>query len=149
MKKKRHIKLRLSLGMVVLVLFFAIDSISMAQQQQGQQPPLVAPMQPREKVKKIGPTSIVQQPPADVNPNEQYIPCPCQEVRAEITTPLSEGWWNTPQVGKLNRTQIENIGGSPTLKCGYRTYNTVVYIMHKFPEGIADCKEAKGGFVCH
>src|SRR5690349_21116094 len=29
----------------------------------------------------------------------QQIPCPLAQARTEITTPLPDPWWNTPQVG--------------------------------------------------
>jgi hypothetical protein len=142
---KRSVQLFLSMAVVIVPAFFAIASVTEAQQtaplkkfpSQGQPPSVPKEIAPKEK--------MIER----IKPNEQYISCPCQEVRTEITTPLPEGWWNTPQGGKLVQTKVENIGGSPTLMCGYNAYNTVVYIMRTFPAGTANCKPLKGGFRCY
>jgi hypothetical protein len=69
-------------------------------------------------------------------------------VKTEITTPLPSPWWNTPQVGKLERTDIETIGGKQTLVCKYWAYGGTVGVMHEVPEGVI-CEPTKGGFECH
>jgi len=77
------------------------------------------------------------------------IQCPFEQVQTEITTPLPEGWWNTPQIGNLVRTRVDTIGGDLTLMCGYEAYKCVVYIMMKSPAGTTACKvTGKGKFVC-
>ena len=76
------------------------------------------------------------------------IACPLAMVKAEITTPLPAGWWQTPQEGKLTHTKIQNIGGKRTLCCGYWGYDTTVWIMHDMPAGVSECKVLPDGFIC-
>jgi len=77
----------------------------------------------------------------------QRIQCPLSSVRAEITTPMPSGWWNTPNIGNLTGTRIANIGGTPTLMCGYSVFGTLVYVMHQAPAG-ATCSNDPRGFTC-
>ena len=76
------------------------------------------------------------------------IACPLSMVKAEITTPLPAGWWQTPQEGKLIHTKIQNIGGKKTLCCGYWGYGTTVWIMHEMPAGVSECRVLSDGFIC-
>ncbi len=78
---------------------------------------------------------------------EQHVMC-LKQIRAEVTTQLPGGWWQTPQVGSLVKKQIGNIGGKQTLMCGYAAYNTVLFIMHEFPAGVKECRPDSEGFVC-
>jgi hypothetical protein len=68
---------------------------------------------------------------------EVKITCPLSMVRAEITTPLLAGQWQTPQEGKLVHTKIQNIGGKKTLCREYWWYGTTVWIMHEMPTGVS------------
>jgi hypothetical protein len=79
------------------------------------------------------------------------IRCPLKTARTEITTPLPEGWWNTPQEGRLMGTSIQTISGEKSMVCSYWAYDLPrgVGIGHLFPEGVSDCKAVKGGFVCY
>lgn len=77
------------------------------------------------------------------------ITCPLSMVKAEITTPIPAGWWQTPQEGKLIHTKIQKIGGESTLCCGYWGYGTTVWIMHKMPAGVSGCQVLPDGFICH
>jgi hypothetical protein len=79
---------------------------------------------------------------------EQYVSCPHGEVRAEITSQLPAGWYQTPQEGKFVRSQVGNIGGTKTLMCGYRLYGTTVFLMRPFPENFSACTPFKSGFQC-
>jgi hypothetical protein len=79
---------------------------------------------------------------------EHEISCPAPQVRTEITTPLPKPWWNTPQVGKLQSTEIQVIAGEKTLVCHYSAYGTQVSVMRKFPEGVRDCKATGNHFEC-
>ena len=72
------------------------------------------------------------------------IDCPLAEIRREVTTPLPEGWWNTPYIGPVQRTYIQNVGGLPTLMCDY---GNAGIIMHRVPQG-AVCRPAGNGFEC-
>ena len=83
-----------------------------------------------------------------VSTKEIKITCPLSMVKAEITTPLPAGWWQTPQEGKLIHTKIQNIGGKQTLCCGYWGYGTTVWIMHEMPAGVSGCKVLPDGFIC-
>ena len=78
----------------------------------------------------------------------QFIACPVKETRTEVTTPLPQPWWNTPQVGKLERVSVETIGGNRTLVCEYWAYGRSVGIMRAFPEGATDCSAEGSGFLC-
>ena len=78
---------------------------------------------------------------------EQHVMC-LKQVKAEVTSQLPEGFWQTPQTGNLVKKQIGNIGGKPTLMCGYKVYNTTVFIMHDMPAGAGSCRPDPHGFVC-
>lgn len=75
------------------------------------------------------------------------IDCPLTQARTEITSPLPSGWWQTPQQGNLQETKVGNIGGDPTLMCGYWAYGSTVYVMSKAPAG-ANCSSDASGFTC-
>lgn len=75
------------------------------------------------------------------------IDCPLQQARTEITSNLPDGWWQTPQVGRLTETKLANIGGDPVLMCGYQAYGDTVFILRKAPEG-ATCETTATGFFC-
>jgi hypothetical protein len=79
----------------------------------------------------------------------QFIACPVKEMRTEVTTPLPQPWWNTPQLGKLERVSVQTIGGNRTLVCEYSAYGRTVSIMREFPEGATDCSAEGDGFWCH
>jgi hypothetical protein len=79
----------------------------------------------------------------------QFVACPVKETRTEVTTPLPQPWWNTPQIGKLERVSVQTIGGNRTLVCEYRAYGRTVSIMRGFPEGATDCTAEGEGFMCH
>lgn len=81
--------------------------------------------------------------------NSQFIACPVPEARTEVTTPLPKPWWNTPQIGKLERVSVQAIGGNKTLVCEYWAYARTVSIMRTFPEGATDCSAEGNGFRCH
>jgi hypothetical protein len=78
-----------------------------------------------------------------------FIGCPVKETRTEVTTQLPQPWWNTPQIGKLERVSVQTIGGNRTLVCEYWAYGRSVSIMRAFPEGTTDCSAAGNGFQCH
>jgi hypothetical protein len=81
-------------------------------------------------------------------PDGQFIACPVEETRTEVTTPLPRPWWNTPQIGKLERANVQTIGGKRTLVCEYWAYGRTVGIMREFPEGTTDCSAEGNGFRC-
>jgi hypothetical protein len=78
----------------------------------------------------------------------QFVACPVKEARTEVTTPLPEPWWITPQIGKLERVSVQTIGGNRTLVCEYWAYGRTVGIMRAFPEGATDCSAESNGFRC-
>ncbi|HGZ70824.1 MAG TPA: hypothetical protein ENK74_05450 [Nitratifractor sp.] len=61
--------------------------------------------------------------------------CPKPKVRTAITTPLPAGWWQTPQVGSLQRAEVKNLAGKPTIFCKYLAYGTEVSVMKRVPRG--------------
>jgi uncharacterized surface protein with fasciclin (FAS1) repeats len=79
----------------------------------------------------------------------QFVACPLKESRTEVTTSLPEPWWNTPQIGSLERTSVQTIGGNRTLVCEYSAYGRTVNVMRLFPEGTTDCAAEGNGFQCH
>lgn len=66
--------------------------------------------------------------------------CPLETARTEMVTPLRDGWWQTPQVGRLSSLGIQTIGGEQTLVCRYNAYGTNVSVMRLFPAGKTDCR---------
>jgi len=78
---------------------------------------------------------------------EQHVMC-LKQIQVDVTSKLPEGFWQTPQVGNLVKKQIGNIGGKQTLMCGYKVYNTTVFIMHDVPAGTTGCRPDAHGFVC-
>jgi hypothetical protein len=66
--------------------------------------------------------------------------CPIDQARTEMVSPLSDGWWQTPQLGRLVSLGIQNIGGEQTMVCRYSAYGTQVNVMRLFPEGRSDCR---------
>jgi hypothetical protein len=77
-----------------------------------------------------------------------FIACPVKETRTEVTTPLPQPWWNTPQIGKLERVSVQTIAGNQTLVCEYWAYGRSVSIMRAFPEGATHCSAEGSGFLC-
>ncbi|MEE9455514.1 MAG: hypothetical protein V3V13_14205 [Paracoccaceae bacterium] len=75
------------------------------------------------------------------------IECPLDKARTEITSPLPSGWWQTPQVGRLQETKLGNVGGDATLMCGYWAYGQSVFVLMKAPVGM-DCTADATGFSC-
>ena len=66
--------------------------------------------------------------------------CPIETARTEMVSSLPEGWWQTPQVGRLLSLGIQNIGGEQTMVCRYSAYGAQVSVMKHFPEGRSDCR---------
>jgi len=76
------------------------------------------------------------------------IACPHENVRTEVTTPMEDGWWQTPQVGRLQSTRVGNVGGETTLICEYSAYGTTVSVMRRPPERVNNCTAHRDGFTC-
>jgi|SRR5882672_2973333 len=79
----------------------------------------------------------------------EFIACPLETASTEITSPLPEPWWQTPQAGKLQDVKVDLVGGKTTLSCGYWAYATTVYVMRLPPKGTSTCRPAKNGFWCY
>ncbi|MBF0491988.1 MAG: hypothetical protein HQM15_04330 [Deltaproteobacteria bacterium] len=77
----------------------------------------------------------------------QFIPCPVTQIEAKITSSVPSDWWDTPQVGNLQNTQVTNIGGIPTLQCLYWAYGTNIPLMKRVPAGL-QCSAQSNGFQC-
>ncbi len=74
----------------------------------------------------------------------ETINCPLREIRREVTTPLPPGWWNTPQVWRLQETRVISLGGRTALQCDYGPSGN---IQRYAPDG-ATCSARSGGFQC-
>jgi len=72
------------------------------------------------------------------------IDCPLTQVRREITTPLPEGWWNTPIVDNLSGTEVQVIGGRRTLVCRYGPAGSIMRLEPRR----RDCVATRRGFDC-
>ena len=81
---------------------------------------------------------VIDPPLSPVSSVDVY--CPIESARTEMVSSLPEGWWQTPQVGRLESLGIQNIGGRPTMVCRYSAYATQVSVMRLFPEGRSDCR---------
>lgn len=81
---------------------------------------------------------------------EQLIRCPVTEVMAEVTTPMPEGWWHAPQLGRITDSRVQQVGGKPVLACLYDVYGKPVAVIRRPPEDAPNCMaRAKGySFVC-
>lgn len=79
------------------------------------------------------------------------IDCPLTQVRREITTPLPEGWWNTPIVDNLSATDVQVIGGQRTLVCRYGPAGQIMRLEPRRRDCVPtrrgfDCRRSRGGF---
>lgn len=79
------------------------------------------------------------------------IDCPLTQVRREITTPLPEGWWNTPMVNSLTGAEVQVIGGRRTLVCKYGPAGQIMRLEPRRRNCVAnrrgfDCRRARPGF---
>ncbi len=83
---------------------------------------------------------VVIDPPIPTPVSSVNISCPIETARTEMVSRLPEGWWQTPQIGRLVSVGIQTIGGDQTLVCRYNAYGTQVSVMRKFPEGRRDCR---------
>lgn len=73
-----------------------------------------------------------------------HIACPVAQAERQITTPIPPGWWQTPFVNTLQSTNIQPVGGKPTMICNYGYAGD---IMHLVPAGM-QCAAVGGGFDC-
>ncbi len=73
----------------------------------------------------------------------EYIPCPLEEIESDVTTAKPPGWWSTPKVGRLQGTDIVQMGDQPVLLC----YYGVGSITRDAPPG-TECVALERGFRC-
>lgn len=78
---------------------------------------------------------------------ETMIPCPAEAIETNVTTSLPDGWWSTPQGGKLSDIRTLNVGGRATLVCIYKTNSAQASIARYAPSGM-ECSAAGRGFRC-
>ena len=83
---------------------------------------------------------ILIDPPLPLPVSSVNVYCPIETARTEMVSSLPEGWWQTPQVGRLLSLGIQTIGGEQTMVCRYSAYGTQVSVMRRFPEGRSDCR---------
>lgn len=74
----------------------------------------------------------------------ETIRCPLDQIRREVTTPLPDGWWNTPMVFSLEQARVTEIAGRKVLQCDYGPSGK---IQRYAPDG-ADCRATGRGFEC-
>lgn len=91
-------------------------------------------------------TAITVQPARQ--DNAHFIACPVERLRTEVVTNLPRDWWQTPQIGKLEATRVQRIGGKDTLVCAYRAYGATASVMRLPPQGSGRCRAAENGFYC-
>ncbi len=72
------------------------------------------------------------------------ITCPLEQARRTITDRLPDGWWTTPIVNRLSKTEISKIGGRLALICVYGSSGSV---QHHPPQGHT-CRAMSRGFRC-
>ncbi len=73
-----------------------------------------------------------------------HIQCPVPQLTRSVTTPLSNGWWQTTDVNGLQNTHISNVGGKPTLICDYGYAGQIMHL----PPAFMSCQAVGGGFNC-
>ena len=73
----------------------------------------------------------------------EYIACPLDEIETDVTTRKPSEWWSTPQVGRLQATNIIWMGDRPVLLCNYG----VGSVMREAPPD-SDCRAVARGFRC-
>jgi hypothetical protein len=78
---------------------------------------------------------------------DSVIECPTGAIQTDVTSSLPDGWWSTPQGGKLSGTEVMNIGGKAALVCKYKTTSTIVSVMRDAPSGMG-CSAAGNSFRC-
>ena len=78
---------------------------------------------------------------------ESVIECPTGSIQSDVTTSLPDGWWSTPQGGKLSGTEVMNIGGKAALVCKYKTTSAIVSVMRDAPSGMS-CSASGNSFRC-
>jgi hypothetical protein len=83
---------------------------------------------------------ILIDPPIPAPLSSINVSCPIETARTEMVSRLPEGWWQTPQLGRLVSLGIQTIGGQQTMVCRYKAYDTQVSVMKLFPEGRSDCR---------
>ncbi len=78
---------------------------------------------------------------------ETTIRCPAEAIETNVTTSLPDGWWSTPQGGKLSGARIMKVGGRATLVCIYKTTSAQASVARYAPPGM-NCSAAGHGFRC-
>lgn len=86
--------------------------------------------------------------PPIVQPIGTIISCPLEVARTEMISPLSNGWWQTPQEGYLTSVAMQNIGGKQTMVCRYKAYDGQVSVMKLPPAGTTCRVLGTNRFIC-
>ncbi len=93
-------------------------------------------------------SQAVEQQTTRTTAQGEFVRCPVNKLRTEVVTDLPSPWWQTPQIGGLEDTRIQNIGGEITLVCAYRGYGGTVSVMREAPSG-TECRARADGFSCY
>jgi hypothetical protein len=101
-----------------------------------------------KKLLRYGVASLLLCSGTVVQAQDVYVACPLDQIRTEVTTRLPDGWWSTPQVGRVTEVRVQDIGGRPTLVCAYQAFGAAAAVMREFPPGAQACRPRGQGFVC-
>lgn len=72
--------------------------------------------------------------PSALAANYNYFDCQ-NNVRAEVTSALPDGWVATPQSSSPVEARVETIAGSPAMACKYRMFGTLYTVWRRAPPG--------------
>lgn len=65
----------------------------------------------------------------------EEIKCPVDMLRAQVSTPLPEGWWYSPTEGGVKSVRAQTIAGQPMLICIYQAFHGQVSVSRHAPKG--------------
>jgi hypothetical protein len=76
--------------------------------------------------------------PSALAANYNYFDCP-GNVRAEVTSPLPDGWVATAQSSSPVEARMETIAGRQVMACKYRMFGTLYTVWRDVPPGHDQC----------
>lgn len=76
--------------------------------------------------------------PSALAANYNYFDCPA-DVRAEVTSPLPDGWVATAQSSRPFEARMETLAGREVMACKYRMFGTHYTVWRDVPPGHDRC----------
>lgn len=76
--------------------------------------------------------------PSALAANYNYFDCP-NNVRAEVTSPLPDGWVATAQSSAPVEARMETLAGRPVMACKYRMFGALYTVWRDVPPGHDRC----------